>query len=204
MFLFTIDGGVSKISVFQNTTGFKSERERRRHHHGKRRRRKRRDVHGAERPTAAAAANDDDDDAERPRDFDEYDDIEKTMVAANAFDASMWSHNNATLKRSGGDDPLGEKETTEDFEANENSHWWTLEARSVALSREAKVQWNREVDLPCEDARERRMKAQTGEFNVWYGRSATQPGELSYHERKPAPTRCVAAFDCGATKADAR
>merc|ERR1712100_442901 len=71
-----IDGGVSKISVFQNTTGFKSERERRRHHHGKRRRRKRRDVHGAERPTAAAAANDDD--AERPRDFDEYDDIEKT------------------------------------------------------------------------------------------------------------------------------
>ena len=127
----------------------------------------------------------------------------KQMVAANAFDASMWSHNNATLKRSGGDDPLGEKETTEDFEANENSHWWTLEARSVALSREAKVQWNREVDLPCEDARERRMKAQTGEFNVWYGRSATQPGELSYHERKPAPTRCVAAFDCGTTKADA-
>ena len=119
----------------------------------------------------------------------------------NAVDASHWSHSNdATLKRSGGDDPDNDDD---DYEVNENSHWWTLEARSVALSREAKVQWNPEVDLPCEDARERQMKAQTGEFNVWYGKSATAPGALSYHERKPAPTRCVAAFDCGTTKADA-
>jgi hypothetical protein len=122
----------------------------------------------------------------------------------NAVDASHWSHSNdATLKRSGGDDPDNDNENNDDYEVNENSHWWTLEARSVALSREAKVQWNPEVDLPCEDARERQMKAQTGEFNVWYGKSATAPGALSYHERKPAPTRCVAAFDCGTTKADA-
>ena len=125
----------------------------------------------------------------------------------NAVDASHWSHSNdATLKRSGGDDPDEDDVDgthDDDYDVDENSYWWTLEARSVALSREAKVQWNPEVDLPCEDARERQMKAQTGEFNVWYGKSATAPGALSYHERKPAPTRCVAAFDCGTTKADA-
>ena len=128
---------------------------------------------------------------------------QQIVKAAAAVHASLWSHNrnDATLKRSGGDDP---NENDDDFaEVNENSHWWTLEARSVALSREAKVQWNPEVDLPCEDARERQMKAQTGEFNVWYGKSATTPGAMSYHDRKPAPTRCVAAFDCGTTKADA-
>ena len=71
----------------------------------------------------------------------------KDKAFKNAVDASHWSHSNdATLKRSGGDDP--DNDNDDDYEVNENSHWWTLEARSVALSREAKVQWNPEVDLP--------------------------------------------------------
>ena len=122
----------------------------------------------------------------------------RKAVNAEACEQARWSHRES--------DKNGDRDFDEHYEydcIDDRSLWWTLEAREFALSRNAKVQLNAEIDLPCEDARERQQKAATGEFNVWYGKSATTPGELSYHDRKLAPTRCVAAFDCGSTKADA-
>ena len=66
-------GGVSKIGVFKNTTGFRA-REGIMGNGGD----VKEETYGAERPTTAAAANDDD--AERPRDFDEYDTSKKRWL----------------------------------------------------------------------------------------------------------------------------